>query len=44
MGTSLQQIRETYGHALPDVHDRARAALDAFGAISAADGHEMGTE
>jgi integrase len=43
MGTSLQQISETYGHALPDMPDRARAALDAFGAISQADGHDLGT-
>jgi integrase len=31
MGTSVKQIDETYGHLLPDAHDRARAALDAFG-------------
>jgi integrase len=43
MGTSLEQISETYGHALPDAHDRARAALDAFGPISIAGGHDLGT-
>jgi integrase len=43
MGTSVKQIEETYGHLLPDAHDRARAALDAFGAISLADGHDLGT-
>jgi integrase len=31
MGTSVKQIDETYGHLLPDAHDRARVALDAFG-------------
>jgi integrase len=35
MGTSLAQISETYGHALPDVHDRARAAMEAFGVNAA---------
>jgi integrase len=30
MGTSVKQIDDTYGHLLPDAHDRARAALDAF--------------
>jgi integrase len=42
MGTSVKQIEETYGHLLPDAHDRARAALDAFGnsnAAEAAEGH-----
>jgi integrase len=43
IGTSVKQIDETYGHLLPDAHDRARAALDAFGAISRADGHDLGT-
>jgi integrase len=31
MGTSVGQIEATYGHLLPDAHERARAALDAFG-------------
>jgi integrase len=31
MGTSVEQIDETYGHLLPDSLDRARAALEAFG-------------
>jgi integrase len=43
MGTSVQQIEATYGHLLPDAHDRTRAALDAFGAISEAGGHSLGT-
>jgi integrase len=30
MGTSLEQISETYGHLLPDSADRARATLDAY--------------
>lgn len=30
MGTSVEQIDERYGHLLPDSHDRARTALDAF--------------
>ena len=30
MGTSLEQIRKTYGHLLPDVLDRTRTALDWF--------------
>jgi integrase len=30
MGTSVEQIGETYGHLLPDALDRARGALDAF--------------
>jgi integrase len=38
MGTSVGQIEATYGHLLPDAHDRTRAALDAFGAISVAEG------
>jgi integrase len=42
MGTSVKQIDETYGHLLPDAHDRAPAALDAFGQISRADGHDLG--
>jgi hypothetical protein len=32
MGTSVEQIDRTYGHLLPDSVDRARAALDAYGA------------
>ena len=40
MGTSVGQIEATYGHLLPDAHDRARAGLDAFGAMSLADGHD----
>ena len=32
MGTSVEQIDRTYGHLLPDSLERARAALDAFGA------------
>ena len=32
MGTSVEQIDRTYGHLLPDSIDRARAALEAFGA------------
>jgi integrase len=43
MGTSVGQIEATYGHLLPDAHDRTRAALDAFGAISEAVGHDLGT-
>jgi integrase len=43
MGTSAGQIEATYGHLLPDAHDRTRAALDAFGAVSEADGHDLGT-
>lgn len=35
MGTSLQQLDKTYGHLLPDSLDRARTALDTFGAASA---------
>jgi integrase len=40
MGTSVGQIEATYGHLLPDAHDRTRAALDAFGnnAAEAAEG------
>jgi hypothetical protein len=30
MGTSIQQIENTYGHLLPDALDRGRAALEAF--------------
>jgi integrase len=30
MGTSAEQIDKTYGHLLPDSHERARAALDSF--------------
>jgi integrase len=30
MGTSVEQIDRTYGHLLPDAHDRTRAALDSF--------------
>jgi integrase len=30
MGTSVEQIDRTYGHLLPDSHERARRALDAF--------------
>ncbi len=30
MGTSAEQIDKTYGHLLPDSHDRARSALDLF--------------
>jgi hypothetical protein len=29
MGTSVQMIKATYGHLLPDANERARAALDA---------------
>lgn len=32
MGTSVEQIDRTYGHLLPDSIDRARIALDSFGA------------
>ena len=32
MGTSVEQIDRTYGHLLPDSLDRARTALDSFGA------------
>lgn len=32
MGTSVEQIDRTYGHLLPDSLDRARTALDVFGA------------
>jgi integrase len=34
MGTSVEQIDRTYGHMLPDSIDRARTALEAFGAES----------
>jgi integrase len=30
MGTSVEQIDKTYGHLLPDAHDRTRVALDSF--------------
>jgi integrase len=30
MGTSAEQIDKTYGHLLPDSHERARTALDTF--------------
>jgi integrase len=30
MGTSVEQIGETYGHLLPDSLERARTALDGF--------------
>ena len=30
MGTSLEQLSQTYAHLLPDSADRARAALNAF--------------
>ncbi len=30
MGTSVEQIDNTYGHLLPDALVRTRAALDAF--------------
>ncbi len=30
MGTSAEQIDKTYGHLLPDSHERARTALDSF--------------
>lgn len=42
MGTSLEQISETYGHLLPDVLDRTRTALDSFLAAPAAEA-ERGT-
>jgi hypothetical protein len=32
MGTSVEQIDRTYGHLLPDSLDRARTALDLYGA------------
>lgn len=32
MGTSVEQIDRTYGHLLPDSLDRARSALDLYGA------------
>jgi hypothetical protein len=34
MGTSVEQIEKTYGHLLPDAHDRSRAKLEAFDARS----------
>lgn len=37
MGTSVEQIDETYGHPLPDSLDRTRAALNAFVASAAVD-------
>jgi hypothetical protein len=30
MGTSIEQIEQTYGHPLPDALERGRAALEAF--------------
>jgi hypothetical protein len=30
MGTSPAMLDNTYGHLLPDAHDRARAARDSF--------------
>jgi integrase len=30
MGTSVDEIDKTYGHLLPDAHERARSALDSF--------------
>ena len=30
MGTSLEQLSNTYAHLLPDSADRARFALDAY--------------
>jgi hypothetical protein len=30
MGTSVEQIDETYGHLLPDARERTKAALDVF--------------
>ena len=30
MGTSIEQIEETYGHLLPDALERGRAALKAW--------------
>jgi hypothetical protein len=30
MGTSVEQIDNTYGHLLPDAIDRTRAVLDGF--------------
>jgi integrase len=36
MGTSVLQIEKTYGHLLPDAIDRARIALDAWEAKTAA--------
>jgi hypothetical protein len=45
MGTSVEQIDERYGHLLPDSHERARTALDAFLALEdEAYGRRMGAE
>ena len=30
MGTSVEQIDQTYGHLLPDALERTRVALDSF--------------
>jgi integrase len=35
MGTSIEQIKKTYGHLLPDALERGRAALEAFDARGA---------
>jgi hypothetical protein len=32
MGTSIEQIENTYGHLLPDALERGRVALEAFDA------------
>jgi integrase len=42
MGTSLEQIDKTYGHMLPDVFERGRAALEAFDARSDEKGEAHG--
>jgi integrase len=44
MGTSIEQIEQTYGHLLPDALDRGRRALEAFDrAQSETFGHQVGT-
>jgi integrase len=43
MGTSLEQIEKTYGHLLPSVLERGRAAMEAFDtAHSEAYGRRLG--
>jgi hypothetical protein len=35
MGTSVQQIDQTYGHLLPDSEDYLRGLLDNYDAVTA---------